>query len=100
MSIFSYPNNAQVRGDFLYVRDANGAIIAGHSVADGDYITVLDVPFPEKLKSVLYRLMRQVKNNIKKFERRVDYLGLNYSLYIEEQNRPISSHTKKVIRRS
>jgi len=54
MSTFSYPNNAQVRGDFLYVRDANGNILAGHSVADGDIITVLDVGYTKQLAFVEY----------------------------------------------
>ena len=54
MSTFSYPNNAQVRGDFLYVRDANGTILAGHSVSDGDIITVLDVGYTNQLAFVEY----------------------------------------------
>ena len=53
-STFSYPNNAQVKGDFLYVRDANGNILAGHSVSDGDYITVLDVGYTKQLAFVEY----------------------------------------------
>ena len=53
-STFSYPKNAQIRGDFLYVRDANGTIIAGRSVSDGDYITVLDVGYTKQLAFVEY----------------------------------------------
>lgn len=40
---FSYPNNAIVQGDFLYIRDANKNIIPGRQIDDGDNITVLDV---------------------------------------------------------
>ena len=54
MSGFSYPNNAQVRGDFLYVRDSDGNILSGHRVDDGDYITVLDVSYSKQLVKVEY----------------------------------------------
>lgn len=53
-STFSYPNNAQVKGDFLYVRDANGNILSGHRVDDGDHITVLDVGYTNQLALVEY----------------------------------------------
>lgn len=40
---FSYPNNATVSGDTLYLRDANGNQISGRSVSNGDRITVLKI---------------------------------------------------------
>ena len=53
-TVFSYPNNAQVKGDFLYVRDSNGNILSGHRVDDGDCITVLDVSYSKQLALVQY----------------------------------------------
>ncbi|NRY59671.1 CHAP domain-containing protein [Clostridium beijerinckii] len=51
---FTYPNNAQVSGDFLYVRDSSGSIIPGRRVDDGDKITVLDVSYSTQLALVEY----------------------------------------------
>jgi hypothetical protein len=51
---FSYPNNAKVVGDDLYIRDVNGTKIEGHFVANGDCITVLDVSFSRQLALVEY----------------------------------------------
>lgn len=54
MAGFSYPNNAQIRGDFLYARDSNGSILPDHRVDDGDFITVLDVGYTAQLVLVEY----------------------------------------------
>lgn len=51
---FTYPNNAQVVGDDLYIRDANGNQISGRSVSNGDKITVLDVGYTKQLVLVQY----------------------------------------------
>ncbi|QAA31097.1 M14 family zinc carboxypeptidase [Clostridium manihotivorum] len=51
---FTYPNNAQVIGDDLYIRDANGNTIAGRQVSNGDRITVLDVGYTKQLTLVQY----------------------------------------------
>lgn len=51
---FTYPNNAQVVGDFFYVRDSSGNIIPGRYVSDGDNITVLDVSYTKQLVYVEY----------------------------------------------
>ncbi|WP_415287724.1 SH3 domain-containing protein [Clostridium perfringens] len=51
---FTYENNAQVVGDELYLRDANGNIIPGRSVSNGDKITVLDVGYTKQLALVQY----------------------------------------------
>lgn len=51
---FSYSNNATVKGDFLYLRDANGNIISGKQVDIGDRITVLKVLADKKLALVQY----------------------------------------------
>lgn len=53
-SSFSFPNNAQVVGDFLYVRDANGNIKLGEIVNDGDYVTIIDVNYTTQLALVEY----------------------------------------------
>ena len=50
----TFPVNAQVKGDFLYLRDANGNQIAGRSVSDGDEITVLKVDHTKQLALVQY----------------------------------------------
>lgn len=41
----TFPPNAVVKGDFLYLRDANGNLIPGRSVSVGDRITVLDASY-------------------------------------------------------
>ncbi|TBX18880.1 hypothetical protein BFS06_16750, partial [Clostridium perfringens] len=51
---FSYPTNAKVVGDELYLRDKNGNRIAGRSVSDGDEITVLDISYSRQLALVQY----------------------------------------------
>lgn len=51
---FTYPNNAEVAGDDLYIRDASGNQIAGRSVSNGDKITVLDVGYTKQLVLVQY----------------------------------------------
>ena len=51
---FTYENNAEVVGDELYLRDANGNRIPGRSVSVGDRITVLDVSYSKQLALVQY----------------------------------------------
>ena len=51
---FTYENNAEVVGDELYLRDANGSLIPGRSVSVGDRITVLDVSYSKQLALVQY----------------------------------------------
>lgn len=51
---FSYPNNALVVLDDLYIRDANGVRIPGRYVAIGDNISVLDVSYSKQLALVEY----------------------------------------------
>lgn len=51
---FSYPNNAQVFGDDLYIRDENGNKIPGHYVTNGDHVTVLDVSYSKQLVLLEY----------------------------------------------
>ena len=51
---FSFPNNAEVQGDFLYVRDAKGNIIPDRKVSVGDKITVLRVIKEANLALVQY----------------------------------------------
>lgn len=51
---FSYPNNAKVVGDDLYIRDGAGNRIAGRYVSNGDNITVLDVSYSRQLALVEY----------------------------------------------
>lgn len=51
---YTYPNNAKVIGDDLYIRDANGNKIPGRYVSKGDSITVLDVSGSRQLCLVEY----------------------------------------------
>ena len=51
---FTYPNNAKVIKDDLFIRDANGSIIPGRYVSNGDNITVLDVGYRRQLALVEY----------------------------------------------
>ena len=51
---FTYPNNAVVQNDSLYLRDENGNQIAGRSVSIGDEITVLDVGYTKQLALIQY----------------------------------------------
>ncbi|EGT5620098.1 bacteriocin [Clostridium perfringens] len=50
----TFPPNAVVKGDFLYLRDANGNQISGRTVSDGDEITVLDIGYSKQLVLVQY----------------------------------------------
>lgn len=50
----TFPANAQVKGDFLYLRDENGNQISGRTVSDGDEITVLDIGYSKQLVLVQY----------------------------------------------
>lgn len=50
----TFPTNAVVKGDFLYLRDANGNQISGRTVSDGDEITVLDIGYSKQLVLVQY----------------------------------------------
>ena len=50
----TFPPNAVVKGDFLYLRDANGNQIPGRTVSDGDEITVLDIGYSKQLVLVQY----------------------------------------------
>ena len=59
---FSYPNNAKVSGDSLYIRDINGNTIPGRYVSDGDNITVLDVSYSRQLVLVEYPTSNGVKS--------------------------------------
>ncbi|MBU5593385.1 N-acetylmuramoyl-L-alanine amidase [Clostridium sp. MSJ-4] len=54
LSHFSYPNNAKVVGDFLYVRDVMGNIIPEQRVDIGDIITVLNINYEKQLAFVEY----------------------------------------------
>ena len=51
---FTHPNNARVVKDDLFIRDANGSIIPGRYVSNGDDITVLDVGYTRQLALVEY----------------------------------------------
>jgi len=59
---FSYPNNAKVINDDLYIRDANGNKIPGRYVSRGDSITVLDVSGSKQLCLVEYPTPTGVKS--------------------------------------
>lgn len=50
----TFPPNAVVKGDFLYLRDENGNQIPGRTVSDGDEITVLDIGYSKQLVLVQY----------------------------------------------
>ena len=51
---FSYPNNAKIVNDDLYIRDENGTQIQGHYVSNGDNVTILDVSGSKQLCLVEY----------------------------------------------
>jgi hypothetical protein len=59
---FTYPNNAIVVGDDLYIRDANGNRIPGRYVSNGDKITVIDVSYSKQLVLVEYPTSSGVKS--------------------------------------
>ena len=50
----TYPANATIINDFLYLRDENGSQISGRTVSIGDEITVLDVGYGKQLALVQY----------------------------------------------
>lgn len=50
----TFPTNATVKGDFLYVRSADTEKIEGRFVNDGDRITVLDISYSRQLALVQY----------------------------------------------
>ncbi|MGU8520973.1 SH3 domain-containing protein, partial [Clostridium perfringens] len=50
----TFPTNAKVIGDTLYLRDEEGNIIHGRSVDDGDSITVLDISYGRQLALIQY----------------------------------------------
>lgn len=50
----SYSANATVRGDWLYARNWNSSIQAGHRVDEGDKVKVLDVSYSRQLALVKY----------------------------------------------
>lgn len=50
----SYPVNARIQGDVLYLRDGNGNQIQGRSVSDGDEVTILDVGYSKQLVLLQY----------------------------------------------
>lgn len=58
---FSYPNNAKIAGDDLYIRDENGNRIQGRQVDNGDNITVLDISYSKQLVLVEYPTANGVK---------------------------------------
>ena len=60
-SSFSYPNNAKVVGDDLYIRDVDGNRIKGRYVSNGDNITILDVSGSRQLCLVEYPTPAGVK---------------------------------------
>ena len=59
---FSYPNNAKIVNDDLYIRDANGVKQAGHYVSNGDNVTILDVSGSRQLCLVEYPTASGVKS--------------------------------------
>lgn len=50
----TFPTNAKVVGDELYLRDEEGNIIPGRSTDDGDEITVLDISYGSQLALIQY----------------------------------------------
>ncbi|MGU8435448.1 glycoside hydrolase family protein [Clostridium perfringens] len=50
----TFPTNATVKGDFLYVRTENSEQVEGRFLKDGDRITVLDVSYDKQLVLVQY----------------------------------------------
>ncbi|MGU8479173.1 SH3 domain-containing protein, partial [Clostridium perfringens] len=50
----TFPTNAKVVGDTLYLRDEEGNIIPGRSTDDGDEITVLDISYGRQLALIQY----------------------------------------------
>lgn len=50
----TYPANAVVKNDFLYIRDKDGKIIPGRQTSIGDEITVLDISYSKQLALIQY----------------------------------------------
>ena len=50
----TYPVNAVVKFDSLYIRDENGNVISGRETSIGDEITVLDISFSKQLALIQY----------------------------------------------
>ncbi len=53
-SSWKFAHNAEVKGDFFYVRDGRGRTLKGRRVDDGDPIVVLDVGYTSQLTLVQY----------------------------------------------
>ncbi|SHF14199.1 N-acetylmuramoyl-L-alanine amidase [Clostridium fallax] len=71
---FTYPNNAQIVGDWFYVRDKEGSVISGRRVDDGDRITVLDISFSKQLVLVEYPTPNGIRRGyIKNIPRLIKY---------------------------
>ena len=51
----TFPTNATVKGDFLYVRTENSEQVEGRFLNDGDRITVLDISYDKQLVLVQYQ---------------------------------------------
>ena len=90
---FTYPNNAQVVGDDLYLRDANGNQISGRVVSNGDKITVLDVGYTKQLALVQYpagSVVRQgyVTNatNLIRYFKQGEWLNGSTTEYVLDEN--------------
>lgn len=96
---FSHDNNAQVVGDELYLRDANGNQISGRSVSNGDKITVLDVGYTKQLALVQYpagSVVRQgyvtnATNLIKYFKQSQWHNGSTSEIVYDEKGAQIGS---------
>ncbi|MGU8478588.1 glycoside hydrolase family protein [Clostridium perfringens] len=50
----TFPTNATIKGDFLYVRTEDSEQVEGRFISDGDRITVLDVSYDKQLVLVQY----------------------------------------------
>lgn len=50
----SYTSNAQIRGDWFYVRNSDGSIQQGHRIDNYDKIKVEDVSYSKQLVKVVY----------------------------------------------
>jgi len=59
---FTYPNNAKIINDDLYIRDANGNVLAGRYVSKGDDVTILDISYSKQLIYLEYPTSLGVKN--------------------------------------
>jgi hypothetical protein len=95
----SYPNNAKVVGDDLYIRDVNGNRISGRYVANRDPITVLDVSYSKQLAKVEYPTpagvkigyVRNVPNLIKYFNQGQWHNGSTPEPVLDENGAKIGS---------